>query len=116
MSDCRRHILVSHRCPAHVLGGDRLELVMDYSKSPSRPLTIASSGIVWAQFSDKSKALEVFYDILLGRKDPLAATKPSETVDQRLVQKLRLVKRQLSGNDEVVQIQPQQQLAQKRLS
>lgn len=116
MSDCRRHILVSHRCPAHVLGGDRLELVMDYSKSPSRPLTIASSGIVWAQFSDKSQALEVFYDILLGRKDPLAATKPSNTVDQRLVQKLRLVKQQSGANDEVIHIQPHKQLTQKRLS
>ena len=116
MSDCRRHILVSHRCPAHVLGGDRLELVMDYSKSPSRPLTIASSGIVWAQFSDKSKALEVFYDILLGRKDPLTATKPSDTIDQRMVQKLRLVKRQPGANDEVLQIQPHKQRAQKRLS
>ena len=32
MSECRRHILASHLCPARVLGGDRLELVMDRAR------------------------------------------------------------------------------------
>ena len=52
MSECRRHILASHVCPMHILGGDRLELVMDYTSSKTRPLTISSRGIVWGQFSD----------------------------------------------------------------
>ena len=53
-----------------MLDDDRLELVMNYSR-PARPLAIASSGIVWAQFHDKDTALGVFYDILLGRLDPM---------------------------------------------
>ena len=51
MSECRRHILASHLCPARVLGGDRLELVMDRALSPQRPYIVSSSGIVWGQFS-----------------------------------------------------------------
>ena len=101
MPDCRRHILASHRCPTHVLDGDRLELVMDYSQNPARPLSIASSGIVWAQFRDKDTALEVFYDILLGRVDPMTATKSKEMVESTEVPQLRVVKQLQIAKDQV---------------
>ena len=97
MSECRRHILASHVCPMHILGGDRLELVMDYTSSKTRPLTISSRGIVWGQFSDINEAYSVFYDILLGRKDPLTATKPDLTPEKTVVKKLRLIKRKPSS-------------------
>ena len=112
MPDCRRHILASHRCPSHVLGGDRLELIMDFSSNASKPLTISSSGIVWAQFNDKAAALVVFYEILLGRKDPLAATKPVEKAEQITVKKLRLIKQEPSANDEFVGLERQEHVTQ----
>ena len=84
MSECRRHILASHVCPMHILGGDRLELVMDYTSSKTRPLTISSRGIVWGH-GDINEAYSVFYDILLGRKDPLTATKPDLTPEKTVV-------------------------------
>jgi len=102
MPDCRRHILASHRCPSHVLGGDRLELVMDCSKGSSKPLTISSSGIIWGQFSEKEVALDVFHAILAGRKDPLVATKPAKESEKATVQTLRLIQRKPSANDETL--------------
>jgi hypothetical protein len=101
MSDCRRHILASHVCPMHILGGDRLELVMDYTSSKTRPLTISSRGIVWGQFSDLQEASAAFYDILLGRKDPLAATRPEETVEKTVVKKLRLITRKSTSDTQI---------------
>ena len=96
MSDCRRHILASHICPAHILGGDRLELVLDYTGNKARPLTIASSGIVWGQFSELEEAKNVFYDILLGRKDPLGVSKHCAKSDEKtVVTRLRLVERDM---------------------
>ena len=95
MSDCRRHILASHLCPARVLGGDRLELVMDRASSPQRPYIVSSSGIVWGQFSELFKARTAFYDILLGRKDPLEATRliKDAPTTHATAKKLRLVLR-----------------------
>ena len=104
MSDCRRHILASHLCPTRVLGGDRLELVMDRASSPQRPFIVSSSGIVWGQFAELAKARAAFYDILLGRKDPLEATRVAKDAPTTLTTatKLRLVLRdpsQASVND-----------------
>ena len=95
MSECRRHILASHLCPARVLGGDRLELVMDRALSPQRPYIVSSSGIVWGQFSELAKAQTAFYDILLGRKDPLDATRVAKDAPtpHTTAKKLRLVLR-----------------------
>ena len=95
MSECRRHILASHLCPARVLGGDRLELVMDRALSPQRPCIVSSSGLVWGQFSDLDKAHTAYYDILLGRKDPLDATRVAKDAPtpHTTATKLRLVRR-----------------------
>ena len=60
---------------------------------------MSSSGIVWGQFADLDKARAAFYDILLGRKDPLDATRVAKDAPTTLTtaKKLRLVSRPESG-------------------
>ena len=53
--------------------GDRLELSLESDQRNGRPYVVASSGIIWGQFRNRSDAEQAFYDILLGQLNPLSA-------------------------------------------